>query len=125
VFNWGEAQEKPLEPCTQPEDEPTAANVKESLEENKQNVEVKKGKKVPEKKDNPVQRYCAEQLTVMKEMFGISETKEVVKKFAEMRKALIDAQIIPDIKSDEQTMEQAEQMFDAIYANFKPNGERK
>ena len=61
----------------------------------------------------------------MKELYGIPETTKVIEKFKEMRQALVDAKVIPDIKGDQQTMEQAVDMFEAIYANFKPSGEQK
>lgn len=74
---------------------------------------------------NSVKDYIANELTFMKQMFGIEDTAEMNKKFMEMRKSLIEAKIIDDVSSDKQTMEQAQKMIDAIYANFKPTGERK
>ena len=76
----------------------------------------------PKEEENPVKRYIANELTFMKQMFGIVSTDEMMKKFAEMRKSLIDAKIIEDVSSDAQTMEQAEAMIDAIYKNFNPSG---
>ena len=58
-------------------------------------------------------------------MFEITDKKELMDKFRAMRLALIDSGIIEDVDADHQTMEQAKAMFEAIYANFKPNGERK
>ena len=75
--------------------------------------------KVPEPKPkNPVQEFIANEISFMKQMFGISDTGEMVKKFMEMRQSLIDAKIVEDVPSDKQTMEQAEAMIDAIYKNF-------
>jgi hypothetical protein len=86
-------------------------------------ADVKKVDSIPPvKEENPVKRYIANELTFMKQMFGIASTDEMMKKFAEMRKALIDAKIIEDVSSDSQTMEQAEFMIDAIYKNFSPVG---
>ena len=79
--------------------------------------------KIPEKKDNPVKKYVDSQLTLMKEMYGIADTDEVIKRFKEMRQSLIDGGVIPDIKGEDQTIEDAEQMFSAIFANFRPSGE--
>ena len=72
-----------------------------------------------------VKDYIANELTFMKQMFGIEDSAEMIRKFMEMRNSLIEAKIIEDIPSERQTMEQAEKMIDAIYANFKPNGEKK
>ena len=86
-------------------------------------ADVKKVDSVPPVKDeNPVKKYIANELTFMKQMFGIRSTDEMMKKFGEMRKSLIEAKIIEDVSSDAQTMEQAEAMIDAIYKNFKPEG---
>lgn len=85
-------------------------------------ADVKKVDSVPPVKDeNPVKKYIANELTFMKQMFGIRSTDEMMKKFGEMRKSLIEAKIIEDVSSDTQTMEQAEAMIDAIYKNFTPN----
>ena len=67
---------------------------------------------------NSVKDYIANEITFMKQMFGIVDTAEMNKKFMEMRNALIKAKIIDDVPSDKQTMEQAENMIDAIYKNF-------
>lgn len=84
---------------------------------------VLKAPEIPPLKDeNPVKLYIANELTFMKQMFGIASTDEMMKKFGEMRKSLIEAKIIEDVSSDEQTMEQAEYMIDAIYKNFSPSG---
>ena len=80
---------------------------------------------IPADPKHSVKDYIANELTFMKQMFGIEDTAEMNKKFMDMRKALIEAKIIEDVSSDKQTMEQAEAMIDAIYANFKPNGEKK
>ena len=78
-------------------------------------------KKIPAPK-NPVKDYVANELVFMGQMFQIADKDELLKKFCEMRKALIDAKIIDDVDSDHQTMEQAKAMFDAIYKNFNPAG---
>ena len=86
---------------------------------------VKKASEVPPaKEENPVKKYIANELTFMKQMFGIADTDEMKRKFSEMRKSLIEAKIIEDVSSDEQTMEQAEYMIDAIYKNFSPTGKQ-
>lgn len=77
----------------------------------------------PPKEENPVKRYIANELTFMKELFEIEDSTEMLAKFSKMRRALIDGGVIEDIPSDKQTMEQAKAMIDAIYANFKPNGD--
>ena len=54
-------------------------------------------------------------------MKSISEMKKDIAdfNFGRMRSALIDGGIVPDIASDVMTMEQAVQLVEAIYANFK------
>ena len=79
--------------------------------------------KLPEKDENPVQKYIANEITFMKEMFGIADSNEMIEKFKEMRQELIKGGIIKDIASNKQTMEQAREMIDAIYKNFKPSGD--
>lgn len=82
---------------------------------------VETAKTIPPK--NPVKDFIANELVFMGQMFEISDKNEMIKKFGEMRKTLIDGGVIEDVDSDHQTMEQAKQMIDAIYANFKPSGE--
>ena len=52
--------------------------------------------------------------------FGIKDGNEMMKKFIEMRAGLINAQIIKDVKSDKQTLQEAEDMIQAMYDNFSP-----
>jgi len=119
-FKFGEitneAPEKPEKPDEEPDEQKAPAQKSNS-------AAVSVAEKVPPV--DPVKAYVANEITFMKQMFGIADTKEMVKKFAEMRKKLIDDGIIKDVASDEQTMEEAKQMIDAIYKNFNPNGERK
>lgn len=77
----------------------------------------------PVKEENPVKKFISNELVFMGQMFGIPDKSAMLAKFAEMRKALIEAKIIEDAPSDKLTMEQAEAMIDAIYKNFKPDGE--
>lgn len=86
------------------------------------NVTVTKSEKLPPK--NNVKEFIASEMGFMKQMFGVSDTKEMAKRFNEMRLALVADGIIPDVKSDDQTMAQAVQMIEAIYKHFKPSGER-
>ena len=86
---------------------------------------IKKVDKVPDiKSKNPVREYIANEMSFMKQMFGISDTAQMTKKFMEMRQSLIEAKLIEDIPSDKQTMDQAKQMIEAIYANFAPSGDK-
>ena len=74
---------------------------------------------LPEQKlENPVQKYIANEISFMKQLFGIADTGEMNKKFMEMRKALIEMKVIEDVQSDKQTMEQAKYMIEALYKNF-------
>lgn len=74
---------------------------------------------------NPVQKYLNNEIAFMSQRLEISNRKEMADKFAEMRKSLIDGGVIPDIKSEKMTMEQAKQMIDAMYDNFFSDGDQK
>lgn len=89
------------------------------------NATVQKVDKVPAAEpENPVKKYIANEISFMKQIFGIPETKEMSEKFMAMRASLIKGKVIPDVDSDHQTMEQAKNMIEAMYKNFKPSGER-
>jgi hypothetical protein len=60
----------------------------------------------------------------MSEMFELPP-EQMMEKFIEMREGLVKAGIIPDVKSKDQTIEQARDMMDAIYKNFTPSGKIK
>ena len=79
--------------------------------------------KVPATKKNPVKEYIADELNTMMEMYGITDKDQMMMRFMAMRNSLIQAKIIPDISSDQQTMEQARDMIDAMYKNFRPSGD--
>ena len=72
---------------------------------------------------NPVNEYIKNELAFMSQAFEIPDKGDMIKKFGEMRRALIDGGVIEDIASDQMTLEQAKNMIDAIYQNFKPSGE--
>lgn len=114
VFQMGKIEE--VEPDT-----PDADDQKPVKKDKPADVEVTS--KLPQKKGNPVQEYVANEITFMKEMFGIADSAEMLEKFKNMRNALIKGGVIKDIPSDKQTMEQAKDMIEAIYANFKPSGD--
>ena len=109
----------PKNPENQKKDEPPKP-VKKDVPAN-----VEKAAKLPkeaEKPKNPVKEYIANELVFMSQMFEIPDKGEMLEKFKRMRRALIDGGVIEDIDSDHQTMEQAKQMIEAIYTNFKPSG---
>lgn len=81
--------------------------------------------RIPNKTENPVKKYIADSMTEMKQMFGITDTDEMLMRFMAMRDSLIKSGIIKDVDSDHQTMEQAKDMIDAMYKNFKPSGGKK
>lgn len=116
-FRYGEitseAPERPEKPDNEPEEQPKAKQG--------QGTVAKTTDFVPSK--NPVKEYISNEITFMQQMFGVSDRKEMMEKFAWMRRTLIEKGIIPDKKSDDQTMEEAQKMVDEIYANFKPDGE--
>lgn len=83
-------------------------------------AKVEIAKKIPPA--NPVKEYIANELVFMGQMFEIPDKGEMIKRFGEMRQSLIESGTIPNVDSDHQTMEQAKQMIEAIYANFSPTG---
>ena len=83
--------------------------------------------KQPDAAETPklsVTDYIKNEVSRMSEMFEVPQD-EMMSKFLEMRQGLINAKIIPDIKSKDQTMEQAQNMIDAMYKNFTPSGKMK
>ena len=86
-------------------------------------AKVEAVKKIPPA--NPVQSYLNNEIAFMAQRLEISDRKEMANKFAEMRKSLIDGGVIPDIKSEDMTMEQAKFMTEAIYTTFFMDGEGK
>lgn len=83
-------------------------------------ADVGTAKKIPPA--NPVQAYLNNEIAFMSQRLEISDRTEMGMKFAAMRKALIKGGVIPDIKSENLTMEQAKQMIEAMYANFFTDG---
>ena len=116
-----EVEKETEQPQSQPKQEKAAG--KPFTPPKESSGTVQKGTEIPPvKEENPVKQYVANELTFMKQMFGIASTDEMMKKFGEMRKSLIEAKLIEDVASDKQTMEQAQTMIDAIYKNFTPAG---
>ena len=115
VFQMGKIEE--VEPDT-----PDAPIEKQEVKQDAP-ASVTTAKKIPPA--NPVKEFIANELVFMGQMFEITDKKEMMNKFAEMRTKLIEAGIIEDVDSDHQTMEQAKAMIDAIYANFSPSGRMK
>ena len=102
VFNWANSEEKPQEPDNEPSEAPV----------------VKKG-------DPQTAAYLKSSTKLMMEAFGIQDEAEMKKKLMEMKKSLVESKIIPDVKFNEMTVAQAEEMVEAIFKNFNPNGDRK
>ena len=112
-YSFGEITEEAPEKPEQPDIEPDT--------QVEPNVTVTTSGRVPT--GNPVKDYIANELVFMGQMFGITDKAEMLTKFSNMRKALIAGKVIEDVPSDKQTMEQAQAMIEAIYANFKPSGD--
>jgi hypothetical protein len=74
---------------------------------------------------NPVQKYLNNEIAFMSQRLEISDRAEMSERFASMRKSLIDGGVIPDIKSDKLTMEQAKDMIEAMYVTFFTDGDKK
>ena len=85
-----------------------------------ENANVSTAPAIPQKKN--AKQFIKNELATMAEVFCLSPD-EMMKKFIVMRKELIAKKIIPDIKSEDQTIEQARQMIDAIYQNYRPSGD--
>lgn len=122
-YTFGQPNTAPKEKPEQPDNEPDNPPDDPPKPKKDAKATVTVTDKIPPA--NPVKAYVANEITFMQQMFGIPDKKEMLKKFAEMRKALIAGGVIPDIPADEQTMEQAQQMIDAIYKNFTPKGDPK
>lgn len=86
-------------------------------------AKVEAVKKIPPV--NEVQSYINNEIAFMSQRLEISNRKEMMDKFAEMRAALIKSGTIKDIKSDDMTMDQAKQMIEAMYVNFFTDGGQK
>lgn len=118
VYQWGNTQEKPQKPDNEPEKPVSQPETK---------AVVTTTNKVPptQPKITTAKDYIANELVFMGEMFGIADKKQMIAKFAEMRKQLISEGIIKDTPADKLEMDEAKQMIEAIYSHFKPSGERK
>lgn len=81
---------------------------------------VSTAKKLPTA--NPVQAYLNNEIAFMSQRLEISDRAEMGKRFAEMRKSLIDGGVIPDVKSEDMNEKQAHEMIDAMYATFFSDG---
>ena len=91
-------------------------NTEEPKKKESKPVRVETVAKVPPA--NPVKEYVLNEMAFMQQLLGIEDKEQMKKKFANMRTALIAGGVIPDIKSDAQTMEDAKNMIEAMYANF-------
>lgn len=69
---------------------------------------------------NDVKSYIQRELETMQAAFGYPTSDETLKKFAEMRKALIESGAVPNTAKIA-TIEEAKATFDAIYKTFSPS----
>lgn len=67
---------------------------------------------------NPVFKYLNNEKAFMQQRLEITDKDEMRKRFADMRTALIKAKLIENIPPEKLTMEQAQQMIEAMYSNF-------
>jgi len=142
VYNWGNCdeikQEKPQMPDTEPDEPQTQQQTQQQTptvngqnQPNKASVTTSakvppQASKEPEKTQiNSVGEYLANEITFMQEAFQIPDRKQMVSAFGEMRKILIDDRTVPNIKSEELTIEQAKTLVGEIYNRFLPQGESK
>ena len=98
-----------------PKNEPEKPVVKQDAP-----AKVETVKKIPPA--NPVQAYINNEIAFMSQRLEISDKKEMMDKFNEMRTSLIESGKIKDIKSSDMKMDQAKQMIEAMYANFFTDG---
>jgi len=101
-------QEKPEQPDTEPEEAPKPVA----------KAEVTFADKVPPV--NPVKVFIRKQLGYMQKDFGITDAEMMKKRFLVMRSELIEKGVIPDKDSDHQTLDEARQMFEAMYQHYGP-----
>lgn len=106
-----EKQEKPDE---KPVDKPVKNKAPTIKRDAPAKVEV--AKKIPPA--NPVQAYLNNEIAFMSQRLEISDREEMKRVFARMRKTLIDGGTIKDIPADKITMEEAQDMIDAMYTVF-------
>lgn len=119
-YKWGKIQDHAPDKPEKPDDEPDEIK-QEDVQVPPANATVTTIPELPEEAITPKQ-YINNEIVKMMKIFNISQKKMMISKFAEMKKILIEGKVIPDIKTEDQTMEQAEQMVKAIYDNFLPDG---
>ena len=71
---------------------------------------------------NTVDGYLQNELVFMAQRMGFPDKKTTTAKFAEMRKAVIVAGLVPDKPRTEMTIEEAKALVAAIYETFLPGG---
>ena len=76
---------------------------------------------------NDVQAYIKNEMGFMANLLEFTEWKQIRAWFAEARKALIEAKVVPDIPAQDLNMDQAKDLIAAIYDKFftDKNGEKK
>lgn len=109
----------PKNPANTEEDVPVVPAGKPFTPPKAAKAEAVKVEKVADN-NSDVKQYINAELAQMGATFGLDKD-QVMMRFMAMRSSLIQAGIIEDIPSDRQTMEQARDMFDAMYKNFKPS----
>jgi len=88
-----------------------------------ENVSATNVNKIPDNQENPVQKAFEEGMVVFMELYGITDNAEAQKRFCDYRKALQDGGVVPNGKKM-QSVSEVGQVFDAIYKNFRPSGEK-
>lgn len=71
---------------------------------------------------NTVDGYLQNELVFMAQRMGFPDKKTTTAKFAEMRKAVIAAGLVPDKPRTEMTLDEAKALVAAIYETFLPGG---
>ncbi len=73
-----------------------------------------------EEDETQVQAYFRKSIQLMMKDFGVEDEGRMRKFVSECKKALITGGVIPNVKFEDMTVEQAEQLINAIYENYRP-----
>lgn len=73
-----------------------------------------------EEKESQTQAYLKKNIALMMKDYGVSDEPKMKKLIADWKKALVAGGVIPNVNFADMTVEQAEQLINAIYENYRP-----
>jgi len=76
--------------------------------------------KKPEEKETQTQAFLRKSIPLMMKAFGVDDEGKMKKLIANWKTALVAGGVIPNIRFEDMTVRQAEELVEAIYANYKP-----